>query len=71
MEKFSNGVGGKSWHNAYIGGLMEHTFEVIEIANSMHKMYPEADRDILIFGAFIHDIGKVLELDERNSGVYN
>lgn len=63
MEAFSLGLGGKSWHNAYIGGLMEHTYEVMCIVDKMCDLYPQADRDISIFGAFIHDIGKVFELD--------
>jgi len=65
MDAFKEGLGGKMWHNAYIGGLMEHTWEVMKIADNMSEMYPEADRDTLLFGAFIHDIGKVHELDAR------
>ncbi len=65
MAKLARGVGGKSWHNAYIGGLIEHTFEVMVIVDQMCSLYAEADRDIAIFGAFIHDIGKIYELDEK------
>ena len=65
MRKFTDGVGGKSWHNAYIGGLAEHTYEVMLIVEKMCSLYPEADRDTAIFGAFIHDIGKIHELDEK------
>jgi len=65
MEKLMNGIGGKSWHNAYIGGLAEHTYEVMCIVDKMCDLYPDADRDIAIFGAFIHDVGKVFELDEK------
>ncbi len=63
MENFASGAGGKSWHNAYVGGLMEHTWEVMYIVEKVCEIYPEADRDIAVFGAFIHDIGKVYELD--------
>ncbi len=65
MEEFSLGVGGKSWHNAYVGGLMEHTYEAMFIVDKMCDLYPEADRELAVFGAFIHDIGKVFELDAR------
>ena len=65
MKEFVIGVGGKSWHNAYVGGLMEHTYEVMSIVDSMCELYPEADRNLAVFGAFIHDIGKVFELDVR------
>jgi len=65
MSMFKDGVGGKSWHNAYIGGLLEHTYEVVCVVDRMCELYPEANRDIAIFGAFIHDIGKVSELDAK------
>jgi 3'-5' exoribonuclease len=65
LKRFKDGVGGKSWHNAYIGGLMEHTYEVMYISDRMCRLYPEADRDVAIMGAFIHDIGKVYELDNK------
>ncbi len=65
MKLFKEGVGGKMWHNAYIGGLMEHTYEVMCIADHMCSMYSEADRDVTIFGGFVHDIGKVGELDPK------
>jgi 3'-5' exoribonuclease len=65
MAAFLEGVGGKSWHNAYVGGLLEHTYEVMCIADRVCELYPEADRDIALFGGFMHDIGKVCELDPK------
>ena len=65
MMAFKDGLGGKSWHNAYIGGLLEHTYDVMFIVDAMCVLYPEADRDIAVFGAFMHDIGKVFELDPK------
>ncbi|MDP8257910.1 MAG: HD domain-containing protein [Candidatus Aadella gelida] len=63
INKFKEGLGGKSWHGAYIGGLMEHTYDVMYIAVKVCDLYPEADRDIISLGSFIHDIGKIFELD--------
>jgi len=65
MEAFKDVPGGKAWHNAYIGGLMEHTYEVMYISDEVCGLYPQANRDIAILGAFIHDIGKVFELDPK------
>ncbi len=65
MSMFKDAPGGKSWHNAYVGGLLEHTYEVMYIVHQMCGLYPEADKDIVIFGAFVHDIGKVYELDVK------
>lgn len=65
IEKFKNAPGAQSWHNAYIGGLLEHTYEVMFIADKVCFLYPEADRDICIISAFMHDIGKVAEIDAK------
>jgi len=65
VKLFSEGVGGKSWHNAYIGGLMEHTYEVMSVANKVCSLYPEADKSVTIFGSFLHDVGKIEEIDPR------
>ncbi|MDD5073169.1 MAG: HD domain-containing protein, partial [Candidatus Omnitrophica bacterium] len=63
MAKFKKSPGAQSWHNAYIGGLMEHTYEVMRISGVVCDLYTEADRDIVMIGAFAHDIGKTVELD--------
>ena len=41
---------------------MEHTLSVCQMTQLVGKHYPELDRDLLIMGAFLHDIGKVREL---------
>ena len=63
IESFKKAPGARSWHNAYIGGLMEHTYEVMVIVERMCDLYPGARKDIALVGAFIHDIGKIYELD--------
>ncbi|HNX91653.1 MAG TPA: OB-fold nucleic acid binding domain-containing protein, partial [Candidatus Omnitrophota bacterium] len=65
VKRFCDGVGAKSWHNAYIGGLLEHTYDVMTIVDKACSLYPEADRDMALFGAFLHDTGKIYELDEK------
>jgi len=63
MAKFKKSPGAQNWHNAYIGGLMEHTYEVMRICGEVCALYPEADKDVVTIGAFAHDIGKTIELD--------
>lgn len=63
IDKFLKSPGAKSWHNAYIGGLLEHTYEVMHISNEVHNLYPESSLDILMIGSFMHDMGKIYELD--------
>ena len=54
-------AGGKLWHHAYVGGLMEHTVSVAAICETMAERYSRVNRDLLITGALLHDIGKVFE----------
>jgi 3'-5' exoribonuclease len=61
MNRFKLAPAAKSMHHAYLGGLLEHTVSVAGLASQICKHYPDLDRDILIVGAVLHDIGKVDE----------
>lgn len=61
MEAFRKAPAAKNFHHAYRGGLIEHTLSVCEMALSVANQYPELDRDVLLAGAFLHDIGKIKE----------
>jgi len=52
----------KTFHHSYLGGLLEHTYSVCEMGKAVAEHYPELDRDLLLAGAFLHDIGKIREL---------
>src|SRR5579863_1040284 len=52
----------KSLHHAYIGGLHEHVVSLAMLCQAVAKLYPQIDRDLLLTGAFLHDIGKIHEL---------
>ena len=49
-------------HHAYVGGLAEHTRSVMELCAEAARHYPDLDRDLLLAGAFCHDLGKIREL---------
>lgn len=61
MNRFKLAPAAKSMHHAYLGGLLEHTLSVASLTNTICSHYPELDRDLLLAGAFLHDIGKVEE----------
>jgi len=63
MAKFTRCPGGMLWHHAYLGGLMQHTYEVMRLGAEMCAIDPEVDRDLVLMGCFLHDIGKINELD--------
>ena len=49
-------------HHAYLGGLLEHVVSLLDAADRILPLYPQLDRDLLLTGIFLHDIGKVREL---------
>jgi 3'-5' exoribonuclease len=60
---------GKGVHHAYRGGLAEHILSVMRLSQRIADHYPVLDRDLLLAGALLHDIGKVSELAYSNGGV--
>ena len=62
FNKFKRSPAGKKWHHNYISGLLEHTFNLVKLSEECCKIYPQLNRDLTVTGAFLHDIGKVVEL---------
>jgi len=48
----------KLWHHSYIGGLAEHTLNITRLCLKVSEVYPGVDKDLLVTGALLHDIGK-------------
>ncbi len=67
LQAFAMAPAAKKNHQAYLGGLMEHTLKVTEAANKMADVYPQVDKDLLIAGAVLHDIGKIEEYQFQKS----
>jgi 3'-5' exoribonuclease len=61
-ERFRNAPAAKTLHHAYIGGLLDHVVSLFRSCDLMCKNYPQVNRDLLLTGAFLHDIGKTQEL---------
>ena len=68
-DKLSYYPAAKSMHHAVRGGLLMHTLSVMTLAEKICEVYPQADRDLLICGAALHDIGKISEMDADDLGV--
>ena len=60
-QAFCEAPAAKAMHHARIGGLLEHSVSCLRIARDLVEIYP-VDRDLLLFGAIFHDVGKVREL---------
>jgi len=62
VREFCLAPAGVRNHHAYLGGLLEHVGRMLEAADRLAPLYPELNRDLLLLGVFLHDIGKVREL---------
>jgi len=62
-EKFRLHPGAIEIHHNWISGLLEHTLEVAELCLKCQELYPDLDRDLLIAGSLLHDIGKLEEIE--------
>ncbi len=64
VNRFKLSPAAKTIHHNYLGGLLEHTLEVMEMACEIARMYPERiNRSLLLAGAVFHDVGKIEEYD--------
>ncbi|MEE2825001.1 MAG: HD domain-containing protein [Planctomycetota bacterium] len=62
MRRFRSAPAGVKNHHAYRGGLLEHTLSLMEVAAVVGPLYEGLDSDLLLMGAFLHDMGKTVEL---------
>jgi 3'-5' exoribonuclease len=71
VAAFCRAPAGVRQHHAYVGGLLEHVVSLMEGADRLAGLYPELNRDLLLMGVFLHDIGKVRELTYERSFGYS
>ena len=63
MAKFRKAPGGIKLHHNCIGGLLEHTHNMLRTALAILPLYPKVQADLVLTGVFLHDIGKTDELE--------
>ena len=69
-EAYRNAPAAKTLHHAYIGGLLDHVVSLFRSCDLVCRNYPQVDRDLVLAGAFLHDIGKIHELTYNRSFSY-
>jgi len=62
VEKLKRTPAAVSYHHPFLGGLLEHTANVVKLADFISREYEFLNRDLMIAGAILHDLGKVEEL---------
>ena len=67
---YRNSPAAKTLHHAYIGGLLDHVVSLFTVCDLAVRNYPQVNRDLLLTGAFLHDIGKIHELGYQRSISY-
>lgn len=61
----------KQIHHAFLGGLLEHVLSVAGLAQAAAAHYANVDRDLLMTGVILHDIGKIYELNYERGFSYS
>src|SRR5262249_18453206 len=70
LAAFSAAPAGMKAHHAYQGGLIEHVVNMLEIASRIADLLPGVDRSLLMAGIFLHDLGKIRELNFTSGCTY-
>jgi 3'-5' exoribonuclease len=70
MRSLAKSPAGVKNHHAYPGGLLEHVVNLMEVADRIVDRYPAIDRDLLIMGVLVHDMGKIQELSSDRGFAY-
>lgn len=64
-EAFVNNPAGTRLHHAYIGGLLQHSVDVTDLAVALAGQMDGIDKDLVIAGALLHDLGKIKEISAQ------
>ena len=70
LSLYSAAPAAKGMHHVYLGGLLEHSLAVARLVDSIVPLYPGVNRDLLVAGALLHDVGKVREMAYSRSFDY-
>ena len=70
VAAYKNAPAAKTLHHAFVGGLLDHVVSLFNVCDLASRNYPQVNRDLLLAGAFLHDIGKLHELSYQRSITY-
>lgn len=68
VKAYCTAPGAKRMHHAYLHGLLVHTLQMVRVAATLCNLYPALNRDLLIAGVILHDLGKIVEYDFSRPG---
>jgi 3'-5' exoribonuclease len=67
-ERFRRTAAARKYHHARRGGLVEHSAQMMRVANQIAPLYPQLNVDLLVAGILFHDSGKLWENNYPESG---
>jgi 3'-5' exoribonuclease len=70
MNNFCRAPAAMNFHHAFVGGLLEHTLNAMEVGDAVCKFYPTLNRDLVVAGIFLHDLAKTWELSYDKAFAY-
>lgn len=70
LERFKYGPGAFTIHHNYVSGLLEHTWEMLNLAQPLKKQYPKMNMDMVNAGIILHDLGKIYEFDMDTTVIF-
>ena len=63
VKEYTHSPSAISHHHNYVGGNLEHSIGVLRLCKNICEMYPGINKDLLVFGAILHDVGKLKEYE--------
>ncbi|MEA3378010.1 MAG: HD domain-containing protein [Nanoarchaeota archaeon] len=67
VKKFKFSPAAMYKHHGWLGGLLEHTLNVVNLCRSFLAVHKDMDKDLLLTGAILHDLGKIKEFEVLSS----
>ncbi len=74
VKEYNHSPSAITHHHNYVGGNLEHTVGVIRLCKNIYEMYEGINKDLVVTGAILHDVGKLKEyitkaaVDKTNEG---
>lgn len=70
-RKYKLAPAAMSYHHAYLGGLIEHVSSLVQLGDEICDHYPFLDRELIVAGLLLHDLGKIEELNFSRAFSYS
>jgi 3'-5' exoribonuclease len=68
-DLYLNYPAGEYVHHAYVGGLLEHVYEMLELSRPFFRIYPNLNWDLFFCGLLLHDVGKLEEFEVQGATI--